>query len=229
MKNSPRHFVLLVTALLSFSIFVQILYAASANVPVERFDFRFNWNPPGKIALKSAVTGRFKDELSDFYHIGLDVGSVFKFHDRFQISTVYRYYSLKRTNGWVKNDIILIDPSVKVWQVGNWRLDFRARFQYHFNPSNMLYLRLKPQISRYIDIGNKRTKLYVSNDFYTPLGHNAVANHTDYNFFVTGFMIPLGLRTHIEPAYKIFSSKKDEPGASWNNSHQMTFAFGYAI
>lgn len=229
MNNSPRHFFITVAAILFLCTFFNNLTATSVNDPVERFDCRLYWKPPGRVSLVSAVTGRFRDKFNEFYHVGLDIGPSFKISDRFQLTTVLRSESRKKTDGWMNYELVLIDPAARIWQAGNWRFDFRARFQYQFRPTNMLHLRLKPQITRYVLIGSKKSKIFISNDFYIPLGHNAVANHTDYNFFVSGIQIPLGVRTHIEPAYKLFSSRKDEPGASWSHSHQMTFAFGYTI
>ncbi len=87
-----------------------------------------------KTDLKLSLTGRFRDDISDFYYGGVQIGPVFKVNKYFQLSPAYYYIESKSGGHFDTEHRYMLDATFN-WKVKKLKLCHRSRFEYRDLPS----------------------------------------------------------------------------------------------
>ena len=202
--------------------------SASENIAVPRFDYGLSWKTTDRLTLKSVVSTRYRDGLSDLYQVIWDVGPVFAISKRLQFPLLLRLDDKESFDNRKRNDFLLLDPTITLYGASNWKFDLRTRFQILLRDQKLQFLRVYPRMTHSFNWQRCKVVYFVGNEFYVMVARQLRDQHARSNYFITGLNFPLNRFFEIEPSYKILSTKAGT-GQDWVHQHMACLAFGFKL
>ena len=145
--------------------------SASENIAVPRFDYGLSWKTTDRMTLKSVVSTRYRDGLSDLYQVIWDVGPVFAISKRLQFPLLLRLDDKESFDSRKRNDFLLLDPTITLYGADNWKFDLRTRFQILLRDQKLQFLRVYPKMTHSFTWQRCKVVYFVGNEFYVMVAH----------------------------------------------------------
>jgi len=204
------------------------LFFTTAATSLARDDWQ-NWdvlsfkkNINEKMYLKLSLHNRIRDDMSEYFFGGIQIGPAFKINKYLEISPSYFFIKNKNKGHFDQENRWLLDINLK-WEVSNFKIIHRNRIEYRDLPSlNRWRYRDNIKIGLPVKCRNLSLMPYLSEEIF----YEERKDEWNQNRFSVGVSMDITRSINFDIYYLL---RSDRSGADWDESNVLGTTLTYSF